>query len=635
MKTIYLFFLLLLSLSITQCTKPGTKIIERPVYGLKNTKTIEIDKIILTDSATILYIDAYSYPETWIRIDSATYIQADGKKYIITGADSIELNKEHWMPESGETHFTLFFPPIQKGTKTIDFIESDCDNCFKIWDIDLTGKAKAYKPSLPDNVLNYKTNKDYKLPEPVFKSGRTKVTLYLTGLKDGYAIGEPELSVENIIAQERDEVTGKKESDGKYTFDIDLYSTSTGYLFCNNISIKVILNPGEDMEVYYDATAFSKRNSRYNPQPNLAFGGFTGGLSELNTQLLQYKDSVIAYNFMLHAYWDLSDPAILDMDSEQYLDYIFRLYDEKIQKVEKSDLPQAMKQIVKYNLKSSLINNISLKHRVYELSYRKKNKLDWNKPVEKTLPKATEKDFLALKKVNLNDPMLVYSDDLSYTILNLLNSKPADLSIEEITDTKSGYFQDMEKVSKIIKKGFLLEELTSDDEKKLSEASTPYYKEVYTQIFEKSKREQEAALAKGGFMIESTPVVTNDKILESIIAKYKGQVVFVDFWATWCGPCLMAMKTIKPIKPQMKEKGVVSVYISGETSPKGKWTSMLPEIGGLHYYLTDLQWGALEKKYNIDGIPTYMIFDKNGKKAFETTGYPGNDKILEELSKVW
>ena len=142
-------------------------------------------------------------------------------------------------------------------------------------------------------------------------------------------------------------------------------------------------------------------------------------------------------------------------------------------------------------------------------------------------------------------------------------------------------------------------------------------------------------MAKGGFMIESTPVVTNDKILESIIAKYKGQVVFVDFWATWCGPCLMAMKTIKPIKPQMKEKGVVSVYISGETSPKGKWTSMLPEIGGLHYYLTDLQWGALKKKYNIDGIPTYMIFDKNGKKVFETTGYPGNDKILEELSKVW
>ena len=142
-------------------------------------------------------------------------------------------------------------------------------------------------------------------------------------------------------------------------------------------------------------------------------------------------------------------------------------------------------------------------------------------------------------------------------------------------------------------------------------------------------------MAKGGFMIEATPVVTNDKILESIIAKYKGQVVFVDFWATWCGPCLMAMKTIKPIKPQMKEKGVVSVYISGETSPKGKWTSMLPEIGGLHYYLTDLQWGALEKKYNIDGIPTYMIFDKNGKKVFETTGYPGTDKILEELSKVW
>lgn len=85
----------------------------------------------------------------------------------------------------------------------------------------------------------------------------------------------------------------------------------------------------------------------------------------------------------------------------------------------------------------------------------------------------------------------------------------------------------------------------------------------------------------------------------------------------------------------MKEKGVVSIYISGETSPKGKWMNMLPDIGGIHYYLTSKQWDALGKKYKIDGIPTYMIFDKNGKRVFDTAGYPGNEKILEELGKVW
>jgi thiol-disulfide isomerase/thioredoxin len=635
MKTIYLLIILFLGMAITRCADPGSKVIERPVYGLQNTKTLEIDKIVLNDTATILYIDAYFYPGNWIRIDSATYIQADGKKYIITGSDSIGLNKEFWMPESGEHRFTLFFPPLPKGTKTIDFIESDCDNCFKIWDIDLTGKSKAYQPDLPDNVLSLRVGNDYKLPEPVIKAGKTKVTLYLTGLKEGYALGEPELTTQNILTQERDEITGKKEADGKYTFEMDLFSTSTGYIVCNDIFMRLVLNPGEDTEIYYDATAFSKRTSRYNPQPDLIFGGFNGGLSALNTQLLQYRDSFVNYNFMMYAYSDLTDPAIPDMDSEQYLDYMYKLYDEKVGKVEKSDLPDAMKQIVKSNLKSSLVNNIILKHRVYELNYRAKHKLGWDKPADVVFPKATEKDFLALKKINLNDPMWMYSDDFSHAVSNILNNKPANLNLKDLTGTESGFLQDMEKTSKIIRKGLLLEELTPDDEKKLSEASTPYYKEVYNRIFEKTKREKEEALAKGGFVIEPTPDVTADNILESIIAKYKGQAVFVDFWATWCGPCLGAMKTIKPVKPQMKEKGVVSIYISGETSPKGKWMNMLPDIGGIHYYLTDGQWDAMGKKYKIDGIPTYMIFDKSGKKVFETAGYPGNDKIMEELAKVW
>jgi len=615
---------------MTHCTNPGPKVIERPVYGLQNTKTLEIDKIVLTDSATVLYIDAYFFPGAWIRIDSATYIQTDGKKYVITGSDSIGLNEEFWMPENGEHRFTLFFPPLPKGTKTFDFIETDCDACFKIWDIDLTGKAKAYQPELPDDILNFKINKDYELPEPIFKAAKTEVTLHLTGLKEGFSSEEPKLMLSNVLTQGWDEYIGEKEANGKYSFKIDLYSTSIGYIHYNGISIKAVLNPGEDTEIYYDATAFSKRTSRYNPQPNLVCGGFKGGMAELNTQLMQHGDSLATYNFMLY-----NDSTILDMDSQQYLDYVFKLYDEKVGQVEKTDFPEAMKQIVKSNLKSMLVNNIAQKDQIYEVNYRNKYKLGWDKPIDKVFAKATEKDFLTLKKVNLNDPVWVYSDDFSYAVSNILKDKPTNLKLNELAGTESGFLQDMEKTSKIIRKGPLLAKLTPEDEKNLSEASTPYYREVYKQLFEKAKRQQEEALAKGGFIIEPTPDVANDRILESIIAKYKGQVVFVDFWATWCGPCLNAMKTIKPIKPEMKEKGVVSIYISGETSPKGKWTSMLPDIGGIHYYLTDAQWTAMYKKYKIDGIPTYMIFDKNGKKVFDTAGYPGNEKILEELAKAW
>lgn len=635
MRVVCFLFILAMSMTLTHCVGSGPKVIEKPVSGLRNTSVLEFDKIVLTDTATILYTDAYFHPNQWIRIDSATYIQAGGKKYKITGADSIELNQEHWMPESGETHFTLYFPPVPKGTKTIDFIESDCETCFKIWDIDLTGKAKAYKADLPEKVLNAKVSKDYRLPEPVYKAAKTKVTLTLTGLREGYAPGEPELTVINSFTQDSEGIPGKSEADGKYTFEVSLFSTSAGYIYCRDIYIPMMLNPGEDAEVYYDVTASAKRKSRYNPQPELVCAGFTGGLSEVNIALEQYADSMAAYNFLLYAYIELADPAILDMNEQQYLDYIFKQYNEKTEKVEASDLPGLVKQLVKNNLKSGLVDNVSMKHAVYELNYRVKNKLGWGDPVDVVFPRATEKDFLALKSVGLADPMWIYSKDFGQVVSYMLRIKPESLDMKEVTGAESSLLQDLEKTSAIMKKGLLVQELTPEEEKILAEASTPYYKEVYTRLYEETKRNQEDAFAIGGFSIETTPDVANEKLLEAIVANYKGKVVFVDFWATWCGPCLNAMKTIKPIKPEMKDKGVVSIYISGETSPKNKWITMLPEIGGLHYYLTNEQWNALNKKYNIRGIPAYMIFDKNGKKIFETFGYPGNDKVIAELSKVW
>ena len=62
---------------------------------------------------------------------------------------------------------------------------------------------------------------------------------------------------------------------------------------------------------------------------------------------------------------------------------------------------------------------------------------------------------------------------------------------------------------------------------------------------------------------------------------------------------------------------------------------MLPDIGGLHYYLEEQQWRNLSDKYSIQGIPHYMIFDKQGNKTYQTAGFPGVDKLREELGKVW
>ena len=91
------------------------------------------------------------------------------------------------------------------------------------------------------------------------------------------------------------------------------------------------------------------------------------------------------------------------------------------------------------------------------------------------------------------------------------------------------------------------------------------------------------------------------------------------------------------MKEELKDKDILYVYIAGENSPKGAWENMIPDVHGEHFRVTNDQWRYLMDKFNIQGVPTYLIIDRKGNTVYQHTGFPGVDtmkkKLMEALDK--
>ena len=98
--------------------------------------------------------------------------------------------------------------------------------------------------------------------------------------------------------------------------------------------------------------------------------------------------------------------------------------------------------------------------------------------------------------------------------------------------------------------------------------------------------------------------------------QFGGKVVFLNFWASWCRPCMKKMDKIKPIMQEMEDKGVVFLNVSLDRS-ESAWKNAIAtsQFGGVHVLAPGDINSEIAKLYEIKILPQYYIINQNGSFA--------------------
>lgn len=119
------------------------------------------------------------------------------------------------------------------------------------------------------------------------------------------------------------------------------------------------------------------------------------------------------------------------------------------------------------------------------------------------------------------------------------------------------------------------------------------------------------------------------------LSDLKGKVVYIDFWASWCGPCLGEMPASKKVRESETGKKVTFLYISID-SKEDKWKSAVAskDIKGVNLISMNGMEDNLGDKYQFPYIPRYVLIDKQGKIADDDAKRPSENGITKDLESL-
>lgn len=419
--------------------------------------------------------------------------------------------------------------------------------------------------------------------------------------------------------------------------------------------INLYVSPGDSIFIEIDNRLLYANRLNLNKHDLIKISGTS---SIINSDIIKYNkffnDSV--FN------WSAEEKAIIESTPDQYKVYIenrTKKYNEFIQKFNfENNTSKEFQNWAKYEIEYGVLDDL-MRYRWHHPLYNKlKRDSLGNYPFD--IPKEYF-SFLEEQKKGNRDAVIstkYYNFIQEYTMYLQHDAFPLDslVKIKELENNndiigryniyKRQVIRNCSDFAQDLELSILYYQLVTDgllDVYEKVSASTPIMDKSLNNILQKKYISSKSAIENPQLFDHAhLTKISSDivkPIIDTIINNFKGDVLYIDFWAPWCGPCMFEMPYSKKIQNIFENKDVRFIYLANRcTEESWKTTIYDKQISGEHFLLTDNQFKVLSNQFNFSGIPHYLLVDKTGNIISNEAPRPSNDielkrRILELLDK--
>ncbi len=488
------------------------------------------------------------------------------------------------------------------------------------------------------------------LETPELKSGIATLKGHIAGYRPEMKL-QGSTRTSNPVTGGVDENEITVDENGDFTLKLPLNHISVVNVSSNFMQATIYLKPGETTSVEINFPEICRTQSKLQKdKPSLGEKYyFSGALAALNNEICNSSLSYLPVGIYSQEDYDQMFKDIAIMNIDQFKQYWLDRREKGLKELDKyPEISDAYRKILLQNANMETAIQL-MGYYVLEYAYRRTNNIPSDSVATGFIqPVITAQYYDFVPQLIPNAPIGLYAPHYSYILRSLqyanISGQPIPKGTKEFPDntadlaklmgTDKGILFDLIASQKLARPIQEFKPLT-DEELAQAEKISPVIKEILITMNNKLKQTIEENKKKSGYTVDRVNIgdIPEEELFNAITTPYRGKVVFVDFWATWCGPCRMAMKESEPVKKEFEGKEVVFLYLDGETSPKGAGEQMIPDIKAEHYRVTDGQWSYWEKKFGINGVPSYMILSKDGTPVHFQEGFMGADKMKEMIEE--